>query len=149
MWMLGFLPDAFLFYAVIAVLAVGVGLYVFSFFLNFFPPFKPYRVAFQALGTVLAVAGVYFYGSYATEMEWRERVAETEKKIAIAEAKSKEANVQIQTKIVERVKVVKEKEIVIQKEIVEAAAKMDEKCVVIPEALDILNQAAKTPGESK
>jgi hypothetical protein len=42
-------------------------------------------------------------------MLWRERVAEMEAKVAAAEAKSKDANNQIETKIVERTKVIREK----------------------------------------
>jgi apolipoprotein N-acyltransferase len=142
MWMLSFIPDSWLQFAVFAVLAFGVGMYVLSFFLNFIPPLKPYRLPLQLVGTLLAVCGVYFYGGYSTEMEWRTKVQEAEAKVAKAEADSKEANIQIKTVYVDRVKVVKEKQVVIEKQIVEVAAKMDAKCVVIPEALDILNDAA-------
>jgi hypothetical protein len=40
---------------------------------------------------------------------WRERVAEMEKKVAEAEAKSQQVNTVVETKIVEKVKVIKEK----------------------------------------
>lgn len=142
MWMLSFVPDAWLQLAVYSVLAAGVGMYVLSFFLNFIPPLQPYRVMLQLVGSLLAICGVYFYGGYSTEMEWREKLDEAQAKVAKAEADSKEANVKIQTVYVDRVKVVKEKQVVIEKQIVEVAAKMDAKCVVIPEALNILNDAA-------
>jgi hypothetical protein len=140
--MLSFVPDAWLQLAVYSVLAAGVGMYVLSFFLNFIPPLQPYRVMLQLVGSLLAICGVYFYGGYSTEMEWREKLDEAQAKVAKAEADSKEANVKIQTVYVDRVKVVKEKQVVIEKQIVEVAAKMDAKCVVIPEALNILNDAA-------
>ena len=96
----------------------------------------------QLVGTLLAICGVYFYGGYSTEMEWRAKVEEAQAKVVKAEAESKEANEKIKTVYVDRVKVVKEKQVVIEKQIVEVAAKMDAKCVVIPEALNILNDAA-------
>lgn len=143
MFLLSFIPDAWLQLAVYSVLAAGVGMYVLSFFLNFIPPLQPYRVALQLVGSLLAICGVYFYGGYSTEMEWRAKVTELETKVAKSEAESKVANTKIQTVYVDRVKVIKDKQIVIEKQIVEVAAKMDAKCEVIPEALDILNDAAK------
>jgi hypothetical protein len=42
-------------------------------------------------------------------MLWRERVAEMEAKVAAAEEKSRETNKEIETKIVEKTKVIREK----------------------------------------
>jgi hypothetical protein len=143
MFLLSFVPDAILHLAVYAVMLAGVGLYIASFFLNLLPPAIPYREPVRILGTLIAVAGVYFYGGYSTEMAWRDKVSQLETKVAQSEAESKEANTKIKTVYVDRVKVIKDKQIVIEKQIVEVAAKMDAKCEVIPEALDILNDAAK------
>jgi hypothetical protein len=143
MWMLSFVPDAVLHLAVYGVMLAGVGLYIASFFLNLLPPAIPYREPIRILGTLIAVAGVYFYGGYSTEMAWRDKVNQLETKVAQSEAESKVANTKIQTVYVDRVKVIKDKQIVIEKQIVEVSAKMDAKCEVIPEALDILNGAAK------
>ena len=49
------------------------------------------------------------FRSYDTEMMWRGKVAELEKKVAEAENKSKESNNKIQTKIVTKTLYVKEK----------------------------------------
>jgi hypothetical protein len=149
MFLLSFIPDAWLQLAVYATLACGIGMYVLSFFLNFIPPLKPYRLPIQLVGSLLAICGVYFYGGYSTEMEWRSRVADLEAKVKIAEEQSQKVNTVIQKVYVDKVKVVKDTQIVIQKEIVEVAAKMDAKCVVIPEALNILNHAAERPGVKK
>jgi hypothetical protein len=91
---------------------------------------------------VLLVSGVYFKGGYSVEMEWRAKVAELESKVAVAEQKSKEVNTQIQTVYVDRVKVVKEKQIVIQEKLKTVEVKIDANCKVVPEAIDILNDAA-------
>jgi len=82
-------------------------------------------------------------------MEWRERVKEAEAKVAVAEAKSKEVNTIIQTKVVEKIKIVKDVQVVIQDRIVEKEKIIDAECKVAPEALDILNEASKKPKVKK
>jgi hypothetical protein len=98
---------------------------------------------------VLLIAGVYLKGGVGVEMEWRARVAEMEAKVAKAEAESKEANSKIQTKVVEKIRVVKEKEIVIQEKIANVKVTIDSQCKVSPEAISILNEAAKKPENKK
>ena len=97
----------------------------------------------------MLVAGVYLRGGYGVEMEWRQKVAELEAKVAKSEEKSKEINTVIQKVYVDKVKVVKDVQIVIQEKIVEKTKIIDAECKVAPEALEILNEAAKNPGESK
>ena len=143
MWMLSFIPDTWLYLAVISVLSAGIGLYVLSFFTRFIPPLIPYSGIARIVGTVLIVAGIYFYGSYSTEMSWRNRVAELEEKIKISEAKSKAANIEIQTVYRDKVKIVKETQVVIQERIKEVEKRIDAQCTVDAEVINILNEAAK------
>ena len=95
------------------------------------------------------ILGVYFKGGYSVEVEWRERVKEVEAKVAVVEQKSQAANVVIQKVYVDKVKVVHDTKVVIQEKIIEKEKIIDAECKVAPEALDILNQAAKNPGASK
>jgi len=111
MWMLSFIPDALLHLVVITILFTGVGIYALSFFTKFIPPLIPYSAITRIIGTLLIVCGVYFYGSYSTEMSWRNKVAELEEKVKISEAKSKTANVEIQTVYRDKVKIVKETQV--------------------------------------
>ena len=147
--MLSFVPDAWLYLAVYIVLASGIGLYALSFFTRFIPPLIPYSGILRIFATILLVGGVYFYGGYSTEMQWRAKVADLETKVAKSEAESKEANTVIQKVYIDRVKVVKDTQLVIQKQIVEVAQKIDSQCVVAPEAIDILNLASKRPEVKK
>jgi apolipoprotein N-acyltransferase len=149
MWMLSFVPDAWLYLAVYIVLASGIGLYALSFFTRFIPPLIPYSGILRIFATILLIGGVYFYGGYSTEMQWRAKVADLETKVAKSEAESKEANTVIQKVYIDRVKVVKDTQLVIQKQIVEVAQKIDSQCVVAPEAIDILNLASKRPEVKK
>ena len=147
--MLSFVPDEILYLVVIGIMFTGIALYALSFFTRFIPPLIPYSGIARILGTVLLVGGIYFYGSYSTEMEWRSKVAELEAKVALAEQKSTEANTKIQTVVKEKIKYVKETRVVIQEHIKTVEAKIDSMCKVAPEAVDILNEAAATPGAKK
>jgi hypothetical protein len=140
--MLSFVSDALLYAVVIGTMFTGIALYVISFVTRFIPPLIPYSGIARILGTILTVVGIYFFGSYSTEIEWRARVAELEEKVKVSEAKSKEINIQIQKVYVDRVKVVKQTQIVIQEKIKEVEIKIDSECKIAPEAIDILNEAA-------
>jgi membrane-bound ClpP family serine protease len=140
--MLSFVPDALLYAVVIGTMFTGIALYVISFVTRFIPPLIPYSGIARILGTILTVVGIYFFGSYSTEMSWRARVSELEEQVKVSEAKSKEVNIQIQKVYVDRVKVVKQTQIVIQEKIKEVEIKIDSECKVAPEAVDILNEAA-------
>jgi hypothetical protein len=143
MWILSFLPDSWLYLAVISVLTVGVSLYALSFFTKFVPPLIPYSGIVRIIGTLLVVAGIYFYGGYSTEMSWRNKVAELEEKVKASEVKAKEANTKIETVYKDRIKVVKETQVVIQERIKEVEKRIDSQCVVDSEVINILNEAAK------
>ena len=146
MWMLAFIPDAFLAWVINTILITGIVGFLASFFFGYvvrwLPSIAPYHLLIQVISILLLVAGVYFKGGYSVEMEWRAKVAELESKVAVAEQKSKEVNTQIQTVYVDRVKVVKEKQIVIQEKLKTVEVKIDANCKVVPEAIDILNDAA-------
>lgn len=142
MFLLSFVPDAVLHLVVIAILFTGVGIYALSFFTRFIPPLIPYSGIARIVGTVLIVAGIYFYGSYSTEMSWRNKVAELEEQVKVAEAKSKTANVEIQTVYRDKVKIVKETQVVIQERIKEVEKRIDSQCTVDTDVIKILNDAA-------
>lgn len=149
MWLLMFLPDSLLYFFVICTILLGIGAFAVGSFIKYFPPLMPYEKALKIGGAVLTVLGIYFYGGYAVEMEWREKVRELEAKVALSEEQSKTANAQIETKIVEKTKVIHDLQVVYKEKIVEVATTIDAKCEVAPEAINILNEAAKTPGASK
>jgi len=149
MWVLHFLPDWFLLWFINLILIVGLLGTFSSYFIRYIPPLIPYANAVKIGGILLLILGVYFKGGYSVEVEWRERVKEVEAKVAVVEQKSQAANVVIQKVYVDKVKVVHDTKVVIQEKIIEKEKIIDAECKVAPEALDILNQAAKNPGASK
>ena len=94
---------------------------------------------------IALIAGIFFEGYNFALSDYRAKVKEFEGKVAIAQQQAKDANSKIETKIVERVKVVKDTQYVIQEKIKEVEKKIDAECKVTPEAIDILNEAARTP----
>jgi hypothetical protein len=152
--MLSFVPDSLLFWIVNTILVVGAIGSFLSFFvlhkiLNKFPALAPYHLLIQIVSIVLLVAGVYLKGGYGVEMAWRERVADLEAKIKVAEAKSEQANIDLAAKQKEKIKVVKEVQVVIKEKIVQVAGKIDAECKVDPEAINIINDAAKNQVRTK
>jgi hypothetical protein len=146
MWMLAFIPDALLAWAINTVLIAGIVGFAASFFFGYvvrwIPAIAPYHLLIQVVSIVLLVAGVYFKGGYSVEMAWRERVAELEAKIAISEQQSKEVNEKIVTVYKDKVKVVKEVQVVVQEKIKTVEVKIDSQCKITADTVDILNQAA-------
>jgi hypothetical protein len=149
MWLLRFLPDSFLYFIVLCILFSGIAAYIASMFIRYLPMLVPYEKVLRIVGIALTVIGIYFYGSYSTEMWWREKVTELEAKVALSEEQSKSANAKLETKIVEKTKVIRDLQVVYKDKIIEVATKIDSQCVIAPESLSILNDAAKTPGASK
>ena len=147
MFLLNFIPDAFLIWIVNAILIAGiigtVVAFFFGFFVRYLPWIIPYRMLLQIVALVLLIAGVYFKGGVGVEMSWRARVADMEAKVAKAEAESKTANEKIKTVYVDKVRVVKETQVVIQEKIKTVEVKIDSQCKITTDTVDILNDAAK------
>ncbi len=146
MWMLSFLPDAFLIWIINIVLLAGiVGTTIsilFKVAIRWMPWIIPYRTLLQVVSIVLLLAGVYFKGGLAIEQEWRARVKDLEAKVAISEEQAKAANNKIEKVYVDRVRVVKDTQVVIQEKLKTVEVKIDSQCKVVPEAIEILNDAA-------
>lgn len=153
MWLMSWLPDALLIWAINLILLVGLlgtGVSImFKSVIRFLPQVIPYRTALQVASVLVLILGVYLKGGYAVESNWRERVKELEAKVAEAEAKSKETNVEVKEKIVERVRVVKETQVVIQEKLRDVQVTIDSQCKVHPKVIEILNEAALNPGAKK
>lgn len=143
MWFLNFLPDAFLIWAINAILVLGLVGTFSSYFIKFIPPIMPYASLIKTVGIILLVIGVWFRGGYDNEMLWRAKIADLEAKIAISEQQSKEANTKLDAAIKEKIKTVKEVQVIIQDRIRQNATKIDSMCTVDNSVIFILNDAAR------
>ena len=143
MWMLSFVPDAWLILAVYGILASGAVLYTFSYFTAFVPALIPFKEPVRILGTVLVIAGVFFYGSYDTEETWRVRVAEAEPQVARTEAASKAANDKIEARSQERVRMIYKNATIVRQYIDREVVRYDETCKIPDVVVNVHNAAAR------
>lgn len=154
MFLLSFVPDAWLEITIDAILITGAVLTFLSFFvinriLSFWPGLSPYYHVLQIISATLLLGGVYFKGSYHTEAKWREKVAAAEAKIKIAEKQAEEATGKIETKVVTKIKLVKGQTEIIEKEIIKEIIKYDEKfvpggiCEIPIEFINLHNRSAE------
>lgn len=109
MWLLHLLPDSLILFFTYCLIGVGTAGLVASWLITFIPFLNIYRKWIQLASILLLVAGIYWYGGYSNEMLWRARVAEMEEKVKLAEEKSQKANAEIETRVVEKTKVIREK----------------------------------------
>ena len=148
MWILHFLPDAFLAFIVNMILIVGVVSTVLTCFLlkylvRLMPVLSPHVRIAQIVSVVLLLAGVYFKGGYSTEMLWREKVREVEAQLEKAKEESAKVNTVVETKVVTQTKVVKEKAEELIKYVDREVIKEVDNCKIQQEALEVHNEAAR------
>ena len=168
MWLITFLPDSMVALVVYTIIAVGAGFIIVSMLARWIPVVAGYRTPLQVFGAVVLMFGIYLQGGRANEAEWQARVQELELKLAQAQVDSSKKNIEVQTQIVTKTRVLREKgnDIIkyidrfndreILKEIpgpervrVEEVIKYIERCPVPKEIIDahnaaaVLNQAAQ------
>jgi len=127
------------------VSGVGAVLYFFSGFIQAIP-FAQAKLAgysIKYIGLALLLGGVYLTGGAGVTALWKAEAEALQAKVAISEEQSKEANSKLDSALKEKNKVVKEVQVVIKERIKEVEKKIDAQCVVAPEAISILNDAAK------
>lgn len=105
MWVMNFLPD-WIFHAILIAGILGL---LSTFVLRVIPFFRIYELPIQICSILIISIGVWFEGALSNQAAWEERVKEIESKVAQAEVKSEEANVEIVTQIVEKTKVIRER----------------------------------------
>ena len=150
MWILHFLPDSLIIWFIHIVMIVGAASAIAGYFFVGIPYIGSRRTLFQILGVALLIAGVYLKGGYSTEMAWRDRVAEVEAKVKVAEAKAKQANTQVQTKIVTKIVKIQEKATVAKETIRRNKEVINRECKLSDEAISAYNfSITKTKPQEK
>lgn len=143
MWILKFLPD-WIFYGILLAGLLG---FAVTYLIRFLPiPFiYMYKTPIQLASVAAIVIGTYMSGAISNEHAWLERVREMEAKVAAAEAKSAETNVQIVEKVIYDTKIIRERGAEVIKYIDKEIVKYDETCVIPKEFVSIINKTAEQP----
>lgn len=145
MWILQLLPDSLILWFCNILLLAGIVLTLLGFFVHKIPFLYQYQLPFKIIGIVLLTGGVYFRGGYEIEKTWRERVAELENKVVIAENKSAVVNTVFRDRVVYRDKIVREQaETLVQFVDREVVRTITPECNSLPnELIEVHNRAAR------
>lgn len=124
-WLLQLIPDGVFVWLTYLLFGAGLVLYVASKLVSWIPLMGQYRLPAELVGVVALVIAAYFYGG----ISYREQIAEMKQRIKVAEEQSQKVNTVIETKIIEKVKVVKQN-VYITREIVRdtAGQQLDAQC---------------------
>ena len=144
-WMFSLIPDAILNWVYWLIIAAGLtGLFA-GWLGKWIPFYGNYMQFLKPIGIVLLVLGVWLRGGYDTEMAWRAKVEEAQAKVAKAEEASNNFNTKLEEERKKKSKVRTEYITTVKERIVKETQVIDAECKVAPEALSILNDAAKNP----
>jgi hypothetical protein len=139
-WLLQLIPDGVFVWLTYLLFAAGVILYVASKLVSWIPLMGQYRFPAELAGVVALVIAAYFYGG----ISYREQIAEMKQRVRIAEEKSQQVNTVIETKIIEKVKVVKQN-VYITREIVKEVAgqQLDAQCSLPRSTISLHDSASR------
>ena len=148
--MLQWLPN-WIFYAVLLAGVFGLVASYLIRFLSFIPFLYVYKTPIQLGSIVAIVIGTFMAGAIYDNDAWEARVKEMEEKVAAAEVQSKEENIKIVEKVVNKVQIVKTRGQDIVKYVDREVVKYDTKfapggiCEIPKEFIKAHNDAAEVP----
>lgn len=126
MWILNWLPESFIHIIFLA----GILGTIAGFVLGFLPFVGKYKLPIQIISLLLLILGVYLEGGLAEKAKWELRVKEMEAKVAAAQARAAETNVQIVEKVVKEKEYIKVKGAKIVEYIDREVKVLDTKCEI-------------------
>jgi len=148
MWLLQLIPSSWLEFMAIAILVAGIVLFFAGKIFKHIPFFRKYNLPMRVIGFILLLLGAYFNGGLGVELEYRERIAEMEQRIAVAEAKSQEENVKIVETIVTETKIVKEDTAETTYLIEQMKEQIDKQgCEISPQVIELYNEGITGRGK--
>ena len=145
MWILHFLPDSVIVWFCNILLLTGIVATIAGFFAHRVPVLGPYQLGLKLAGIALLVLGVYFRGGLAVETEWRERVAEVEAKLKVAEQQSAKENTRIETRVVQKTEYITRRGQDIVQYVDREVTKYDNSCIIPRPFIEAHNRAAEAP----
>jgi hypothetical protein len=139
-WLLQLIPDSIFVWITYLLFGVGLVLYVASKLVSWIPLMGQYRFPAELTGVLSVVIAAYFYGG----ISYREQIAEMKQQVRIAEEKSQQVNTVIETKIIEKVKVVKQNVYITREIVKEVAGKqLDAQCSLPQSTISLHDSASR------
>jgi hypothetical protein len=130
------------------VAGAGLGFALLFRLLGKLPQVKAISFLFRPLGLLAFVGGIFMWGGSGVADIYQAQIKIQQQKDAVAEVKSNDANVQIKTVYVDRIKYVHDVQTKVKTQIVHDAVQIDKSCTLDPAVAKDLNAAA-VMGESK
>ena len=131
------IPTETLLWAIHGIVLFGIVVFISSYFAG------PYKIFVSPFALVIILFGIFYEGNYYGTKDYRARIAEMETKVDEVKVESKKVNTVIQTKYVDRVKIVKEKAEENVKIIEKIVTQYDNKCELSNAAIVLHNSASQ------
>jgi hypothetical protein len=117
--------------------------FIASYFIKNIPFITQYNLPLRIGCLILFVVGVFFEGTIYNEKVWKERVLVLEEKVKVSQIQSDNANKELQKLLDNNKQELQEAQIALQERIARKSEVLDSACIVSPEAISILNDAAR------
>ena len=134
MWYLQFFPH-WIFYGILGIGILGI---IFSRFLPFY-----YKTAVQAVSYIAFAFGLFMAGAVKGSESLLAEMKDLREKVTVAEEKSVEETVKIETKYINKTQVIRERGEDVLKYIDREVVKYDSTCVIPKEFIEAHNKAAE------
>jgi hypothetical protein len=134
MWYLQFFPH-WIFYGILGIGILGI---IFSRFLPFY-----YKTAVQAVSYIAFAFGLFMAGAVKGSESLLAEMKDLREKVTVAEEKSVEETVKIETKYINKTQVIRERGEDVLKYIDREVVKYDSTCVIPKEFVEAHNKAAE------
>lgn len=141
--MILWLLNSWISYIVHAALIVGVVGTFFGSILNRIPFINTYAAIIKGIALPLMLIAIFAEGYLYSSKSWIEEAKKYEAKVKVAEQQSKDANVKLSKELATKNKEIQQQQVIIKEKIKEVQVKVNAECKVAPEAIKILNEAAK------
>jgi preprotein translocase subunit SecF len=143
-WMWSLIPTSVLYWVINLLIVAGLIGIAAGWIGKWIPFVSTYAGPAKIVGIILLVLGVYFKGGYSVEIAYRAEAERLQKLVEESEKKSEQANIDLAQAVKDREAAVNNQKVVIQERIKIVKQKIDADCRVDIEAIDILNDSAKT-----
>jgi hypothetical protein len=134
MWYLQFVPH-WIFYGILGIGIFGI---IFSRFVPFY-----YKTAVQAVSYIAFAFGLFMAGAVKGSESLLAEMKDLREKVTVAEEKSVEETVKIETKYINKTQVIRERGEDVLKYIDREVVKYDSTCVIPKEFVEAHNKAAE------
>jgi len=137
MWFLSLIPNDTTLWVLHALVAFGIATFIGSYFVG------PYKIFVTPIAVMIILFAVFFEGNYYGTKDYRAKVSEMQEKVNDAVTQSNKTNTIIQTKYVDKIRVVKENTNANVQVVEKIITKYDNKCELSNAAIVLHNSASQ------